>query len=64
MVTRREVRLLPAKIPRIAVYLEEPVKEALEELANREKRSLSQMCAILIEQGIDRARDEGKISQK
>ena len=41
---------VPAKIPRIAVYLEESLKEIVAELAKEERRSLSQMCGILIEE--------------
>lgn len=41
---------VPAKIPRIAVYLEEELKDKVEQLAKVERRSLSQMCAILIEE--------------
>lgn len=55
-------RVSPAKIPRIAVYLSESTKQDLEKLANLERRSLSQMAAILIEQGLEKARQEGKIS--
>lgn len=43
---------VPAKIPRIAVYLDENLKEQVEKLAGDERRSLSQMCAILIEEAV------------
>ena len=54
---------VPAKIPRIAVYLSEAVKADLEALANAERRSLSQMGAILIEEAIARAKAEGRLKQ-
>ena len=50
---------VPAKIPRIAVYLEEDLKNQVEQLAGDERRSLSQMCAILIEEAV-RKRLESK----
>lgn len=43
---------VPAKIPRIAVYLDEELKDQVEKLAGAERRSLSQMCAILIEEAV------------
>jgi predicted transcriptional regulator len=52
---------VPAKIPRIAVYLSEELKQDLEELARVERRSMSQMAAMLIEEGLKRAKEEGKI---
>lgn len=57
------VTLVPAKIPRIAVYLSEEVKADLEALANAERRSLSQMAAMLIEEAIARAKAEGRLKQ-
>lgn len=55
--------LVPAKIPRIAVYLSEEVKADLEALASVERRSLSQMAAILIEESIVRAKQEGRLAE-
>jgi hypothetical protein len=52
---------VPAKIPRIAVYLTEELKGDLEVLANAERRSLSQMAAMLIEEGIDKAKSDGRL---
>jgi len=52
---------LPAKIPRVAVYLQEEVKAELDRLAFLERRSASQMAAILIEEGLARAKGEGKL---
>jgi predicted transcriptional regulator len=55
--------LVPAKIPRIAVYLSEELKADLEALANVERRSISQMAAILIEESIARAKEEGRLQR-
>lgn len=60
----RPVTLVPAKIPRIAVYLSEEVKADLEMLANAERRSLSQMAALLIEESIARAKREGRLQSR
>lgn len=60
---RYPANLVPAKIPRIAVYLSEEVKADLEALANVERRSISQMAAILIEESIARAKAEGRLKQ-
>ncbi len=56
---------VPAKLPRIAVYLaSEKVKADLERLALSERRSVSQMAAILIEQGLEKAKKEGKLQEQ
>jgi CopG-like RHH_1 or ribbon-helix-helix domain, RHH_5 len=53
---------VPAKIPRVAVYLaSDTVKADLEKLAEIERRSISQMAAILIEEGLERAKKEGRL---
>jgi predicted transcriptional regulator len=52
---------VPAKVPRVAVYLSEEVKEKLDKLAEQEKRSLSQMAAILLEESLLRAEQEGRL---
>ncbi len=61
---QRLTKLVPAKIPRIAVYLSEEIKADLETLANAERRSLSQMAALLIEESIARAKLDGRLPQK
>lgn len=63
MVHQHPETLVPAKIPRVAVYLSEEVKADLEALANAERRSVSQMAAILIEESIARAKEEGRLKQ-
>lgn len=54
---------VPAKIPRIAVYLSEEVKADLELLASAKQRSLSQMAAIIIEQRLKELKAEGKLTE-
>lgn len=54
---------VPAKIPRIAVYLSEEVKTDLETLASAKQRSLSQMAAIIIEQRLKELKAEGKLAE-
>ena len=61
MVNSRCSSVVPAKIPRIAVYLADEVKADLEMLANSERRSVSQMAAILLEESIARAKTEGRL---
>lgn len=43
---------VPAKIPRVTVYISESVKTALESLAFLERRTNSQMAAILMEEAL------------
>lgn len=40
--------------PKVSVYLSDEVKTQLMQLAQRERRSLSEMAVILIEDGIKR----------
>lgn len=62
MVNQLSIESVPAKIPRIAVYLSsEAIKTELERLAASERRSVSQMAAILIEEGLLKAKQEGKL---
>lgn len=64
MVSNAITATVPAKIPRIAVYLSEKVKDDLEALAGVERRSLSQMAAILIENALQQAKAEGKLQER
>jgi tartrate dehydratase alpha subunit/fumarate hydratase class I-like protein len=52
---------VPAKLPRIVIYLPEDVKADLEKLANVERRSVSSMGLVAIEEAIKRAKAEGRI---
>lgn len=54
---------VPAKIPRIAVYLSEETKADLELLAAAKKRSLSQMAALIIEERLEQLKAEGKLAE-
>lgn len=49
------------KLPRLVVYLPPDTKDKLEQLATRERRSLSQMAVYAIEEAIRRAEAEGKL---
>lgn len=54
---------VPAKIPRVSVYLDQSIKERLEMAANAERRSASQMAAILIEEALaarEKQQDQNK----
>lgn len=54
-------KLSPSKLPKVIVYLDFGVKEDLERLANKEKRSLSNMVAVIVQEAIEKAKAEGKI---
>lgn len=45
----------------VTVFASEEMKEDLKKLADSEQRSLSQMAAILIQQGLAKAKEQGKI---
>jgi hypothetical protein len=54
---------LPAKnLKRVTTYIEPVLYSELEKLATGDKRSISQMAAILIEEGLERAKQQGKIN--
>lgn len=55
---------VPAKIPRIAVYLNETLKGQVDSMADDERRSLSQMCAILIEEAVKARLDKNDAAGK
>ena len=55
--------LSPAKSPRVAFYPPPEVKEKLEKLASIERRSISQMALLLVEEGLERAQKEGKFNE-
>jgi len=52
---------LPAKLPRIVVYLPEEVKADLERLAKSHYRPVSNMVLALIQEAVDLAKSEGRI---
>jgi len=53
----------PAKSPRVAFYPPPEIKEKLEKLASIERRSMSQMALLLVEEGLERAQKEGRFNE-
>lgn len=51
------------EMPKVTVttFIEEELKEDLKALADKERRSVSQMVAVLIERAIDEAKANGVI---
>jgi predicted transcriptional regulator len=52
---------LMAKVT-VTAFVEEDIKEGLKALADVERRSMSQMMAVLIENAVEEARKQGRIS--
>ena len=50
---------VPSNLPRVTIYLSEELKADLEELADREHRSVSQQVVYLIDQAVRQAKAEG-----
>jgi hypothetical protein len=44
---------VPTKKPRTTIYLEPELMQALEERAKQERRTVSNLCNLLIEQAMD-----------
>ncbi|MEG4853903.1 hypothetical protein QUB10_23825 [Microcoleus sp. B5-D4] len=55
------ITALPAKLPRIVVYLPEELKADLERLAKSHYRPVSNMVLTLIQEAVDEAKSEGRI---
>lgn len=53
--------LMPSKLPRIAVYLPPEIKQGLETGAKKNRRTLSNMAAWIIEQWVLEAKNCGEI---
>ncbi|MCU0541516.1 MAG: hypothetical protein MUE44_04925 [Oscillatoriaceae cyanobacterium Prado104] len=53
----------PAKSPRVAFYPPPEINEKLEKLANIERRSISQMALLLVEEGLERAQKQGRFDE-
>lgn len=51
-------------LPRITVYIDPELKQKLERLATVERRSISQMVVVLVEDGIKKAESEGKLDKQ
>ncbi|MBE9129684.1 MULTISPECIES: ribbon-helix-helix domain-containing protein [unclassified Coleofasciculus] len=47
----------------VTLYMEEEDKDALQQLADAEERSLSQMAVLILKKAIKDAREEGKLSE-
>lgn len=47
----------------LSIYMEEEDKEALQQLADAEERSLSQMAVLILKRAIRQAQADGTISQ-
>jgi predicted transcriptional regulator len=46
----------------LSIYMEEEDKEALQQLADAEERSLSQMAVLILKRAIKQAQADGRIS--
>lgn len=49
------VEQMTSKLPRIIVYIEPVLKERVERLAHRRKRSLSNLINVLLEKAVNEA---------
>lgn len=49
------------KLSRIAAYIEDEAKAELEKLAKARKRTVSNLLAVLIDEAIKQAKDNGEI---
>jgi hypothetical protein len=47
----------------VAFYPPPEIKEKLEKLASIERRSISQMALLLVEEGLERAQKEGRFNE-
>ncbi|MDY6782355.1 MAG: hypothetical protein SW833_07355 [Cyanobacteriota bacterium] len=52
---------MPAKLPRIVVYLPEDLKADLERLAKLNNRPVSNMVMTLIQEAVNKAKSEGDL---
>jgi hypothetical protein len=55
--------LMPSKLPRIAVYLPPEIKQGLEIGAKKNRRTVSNMAAWIIEQWVLEAKNRGEIPE-
>ena len=53
----------PVEMAKVTVtaFIEEELKDDIKALANKERRSMSQMIAVIIERAVEAARDAGDI---
>lgn len=61
---KAQITALPAKLPRIVVYLPEELKADLERLAKSHYRPVSNMVLTLIQEAVDEAKSEGRIQSE
>lgn len=61
MVSTKQITELPAKLPRVVVYLDPKLKSDLEKLAASRRRPVSNLLLVLIEQEVNKAKDLGEI---
>lgn len=61
---KAQITALPAKLPRIVVYLPEELKADLERLAKSHHRPVSNMVLTLIQEAVDEAKSEGRIQSE
>ena len=58
------IDLMPSEKPRITVYLDEDIKDDLEELARLNDRPVSNFVLTLIKQAITEAKTQGRLKDK
>lgn len=64
MAVKAQITALPAKLPRIVVYLPEELKADLERLAKSHYRPVSNMVLTLIQEAVEEAKSEGRIQSE
>jgi hypothetical protein len=55
---------VPTKKPRTTIYLEAEIMQALEERAKEEKRTISNLCNLLIEQAMNEWLNQRKLQNE
>lgn len=62
MVTQLQIeKPVPAKIPKLGIYLSLELKQALQSMADKERRSASQMAVILLEEALEARQNAEKM---
>jgi metal-responsive CopG/Arc/MetJ family transcriptional regulator len=52
---------MPAKIPKVSIYIPEDLKKDLERLAIKETRSLSNLINVILQRAVDDAKKTGDL---
>lgn len=60
MVSQSMTRM-PAKIPKVSIYIPEDLKKDLERLAIKETRSLSNLINVILQRAVDDAKKTGDL---